>query len=145
MGAFANAWMKDPGDAPWRLAITQIFGTHKDLPSCMGILFPGMCLLVFNKVEPLEDIYVNKNKFFTKHPRQRDEFAVMMEQALLFMESDDPRYAPKRKALAGAFFKKKLHNMTHTFKEVIIKHIQEMQKDGWRTKDVNICEWTQDL
>lgn len=52
----------------------------------------------------------------------------LMSESILFMQTKDPTYNDKRKALSGAFFKSKLLDMTKIIKEVTLKEIKHIQE-----------------
>jgi hypothetical protein len=49
-----------------------------------------------------------------------------MSESILFMQTKNPTYGDKRKALSGAFFKSKLLDMTKIIKEVTLKEIKNI-------------------
>lgn len=65
----------------------------------------GYVGLSINSADFLEDIYINQNKYHTKHFKERALFSNFIPQSLLFIDSEHPDYNNKRKAVSGAFFK----------------------------------------
>lgn len=53
-------------------------------------------------------------------------FKHVMAQSIILMETDKVEYPDKRKALAGAFFKSKLHGITKIIKQVTLTEIKQM-------------------
>ena len=68
----------------------------------------GMNLVLINDPQYLEEIYVKKNSFFTKHPSKREGGAPLVYHNIISMDTHTPEYAPKRKAVSSAFFKNKV-------------------------------------
>ena len=57
---------------------------------------------------------------------------------IISMDSEDPLYKKKRKALPGAFFKNKVEKMTMSVKEELLRTFRELQAEGAEvTKDLN--------
>ena len=60
-------------DDPYKIPIYPALKIHygKDVPAVTGSWCFGDPALVFNKVEALDEIYVKKNKYHTKHENER--------------------------------------------------------------------------
>ena len=55
------------------------------------------------------------------------------------METDDPNYKKKRKALSAAFFKNKVAKMTMSVKEHTLRKFKELQAKGSENRvDLNL-------
>ena len=78
------------------------------LPPHAGLCMMGEVMLFFNDPEALQDIYINKNAAFTKHEVERKFSAPMFYNNIVSMETEDPQYHTKRKALSSAFFKNRV-------------------------------------
>jgi hypothetical protein len=79
------------------------------------------------------DYYQTHGTLHTKHDLFRSIFSLIRGKNIAFVDSFDPEYAPRRKALSSAFFKNKLLLMVDTIKEVTLDYIREKQtqcKDG---------------
>ena len=65
--------IKEVADDPYRIPIYPALKTYfgKDVPAVTGMWLFGTPTLVFNKVAALDDIYVKKNKYHTKHENER--------------------------------------------------------------------------
>lgn len=97
-----------------------------NLPPIIGLSFLGVPVLIIAGCDPLQDIYVNKNQFNTKHPDGARMWAKLMPKSLLFMQTKDQTYAQKRKIVTGAFFKQKLIDMTKTIRECILDQVRNL-------------------
>lgn len=58
----------------------------------------------------VNELYVSKNKFFSKHDTQKQRVSVFFGEGILFDKSG-PQWAAKRKLLSSAFYKEKLVEM----------------------------------
>lgn len=81
---------------------------EKFLPPVTGFYLLGTPGLVINSCALLEDLYVTKNAFFSKHPMGKMGGKPLFTDNLLTLETDNPKYKQKRKAISGAFFKSKM-------------------------------------
>ena len=57
------------------------------------------------------------------------------------MDSDDPMYKKKRKALSGAFFKSKMDLITRTVKQTVLKTFYDLQQKG-DENEVDLSKFT---
>lgn len=80
----------------------------------------GEVLIFLNNPKYLEEIYVNQNKFHTKHFLERMFAGNLMAKSIFIMDSDNKDYIPKRKALSTVFYKEKLKIMTECIKELTL-------------------------
>jgi len=63
-----------------------------------------MAMIFFNRVEHLNDLWVTKNKYTTKHELERKAGVPLLSSNIVSMDSADPTYRHKRKVLSSAFF-----------------------------------------
>lgn len=94
-----------------------------EIPPFFGWIIPGLLLLSVNSADMLDVIYIQQNKFHSKHHTSRDGFKTFLPSTIVFQASDDPNYTSNRKALSGAFFKSKLIAMTKIMKAVSLKEV----------------------
>lgn len=87
------------------------------LPQIAGMFVFGMLCVIWNKPEALDELYVTKNAFYTKHEIERAGARPLIVNSIVSMESDDPTYRKKRKALSGAFLKGKMDLITELVKK----------------------------
>ena len=71
----------------------------------------GVNLVFINDPSLLEEVYITKNKYYTKHEMKREGGKPMLFNNIVSMDTFNPAYAPKRKALSSAFFKNKVQAM----------------------------------
>jgi len=95
----------------------------------------GYNMVLFNKVECLNDLYVTKNMYTSKHEFEREFFYPLLTTNILLMASDDPEYRPKRKALASAFFKDKVKKMIIDTKDTTMRIFKHYQDKGETTEE----------
>ena len=75
---------KIPTDCPWAKVLMEAFDLNP-LPPVTGLIFlGGNIALSINTVDFLEDIYVNQNKYHTKHFLGRSLFYILARGALNF-------------------------------------------------------------
>jgi len=75
------------------------------LPPVLGGVFFGQPFLIFNSVDSLQDLFVNQNKYMTKHEECALLSTKFMSRSLILDQTDDKDYIEKRKELNGAFYK----------------------------------------
>lgn len=76
----------------------------------------------------LDDLYVKKNPYYSKHEIERQSGQPLLGgDNIVTMETENPLYPAKRKALSQAFFKNKVQQMTRTIKEITLDQIQKYQ------------------
>ena len=88
---------------------------------------------MFNKADSLDDLYVTKNSAYSKHEIERKMSRPMLQNSIASLETDDPQYKTKRKALSAAFMKSKLDAIRTEVKYVALKTFADLQVEG----DVN--------
>ena len=79
-------------------------------------------VLMVNRPEPAEELFVTKNKYFDKHPRTAKLLSKLTGDSILFAKSD-LLWQQKRKSLSAALYKEKLRCMIETIKDVTIEMI----------------------
>ena len=130
--------MKDtPTIFNWGPMLKKGLGGVTRLPPLVGVCFFGEPMTLITRVEPLQDIYVNKTQYSTKHSTAANYFSYLMPNSILINQTADPLYVKKRKELSGAFFKSKLLGMTKIIKEVALKEIKRIQYSGKTEIDIN--------
>ena len=95
-------------------------------PEKLGVYVFGTLAICFNKADSLDDLYVNKNSAYSKHEIERKFSIPMLRNSLFSMETDDPQYVKKRKALTGAFMKSKLEAIRMQVKQVALRTFAEL-------------------
>ena len=86
----------------------------------------------------IQEVYIDVNKFHTKHDMIRDFAAVWCPTAIFFQKSEDKNYMPKRKLMSAAFFKSKLGSLIEIIKDIMYKHLRETHDQT----EVNIAHFT---
>jgi cytochrome P450 len=86
--------------------------------------------LWFNKPKYLEEIFVTKNAFFTKHELERSVSKPLLNENIVNMNTDDPAYKKKRKALSSAFLKSKMTDIIQMIKGTALQCFAELQAKG---------------
>ena len=77
-------------------------------PDKTGYHIFGVTAVIFNKADALDELYVTKNSAYSKHEFERTLSMPLLRNAIISMETEDPSYKVKRKALSGAFLKSKM-------------------------------------
>ena len=75
---------------------------------------------MFCNCEVLEEIYVSKNQLYTKHPIERVSGLPLFGTNIINMDSNDPSFKKKRKALQTAFSRSKAEVLTHRVKQATL-------------------------
>ena len=109
----------------------ELYGDEK--PAICGIHIFGTLALVFCRVEALDELYVTKNSAYSKHKLERSLSLPLLRNAIISMESEDPSYKIKRKALSAAFLKSKMNIIMEHIKETAMRSFYDLQAKG----DVN--------
>ena len=97
------------------------------MPPLVGQVVLNDVYVLISSVDMLNDIYVNKTQFVTKHSAASHAWNYTHSNALVFGVTQDPGYVAKRKALSGAFFKTKLMKMTQLIQQVTRASIRKLQ------------------
>lgn len=100
-----------------------------NLPRFYGIFLFGNCIVLMNDPTLLQDIYLTKNKFFSKHPMKSEGSAPLFYNDIVTMGTDNPQYLTKRKALSSAFFKNKVLLMTKVVKQTTLDTIRDLTNE----------------
>ena len=66
----------------------------------------------------LQELYVQKNKYFDKHPLTKNVSYVLTGESILFAETTSD-WRDTRKAISPAFYKGKLEGLTEIAKSAI--------------------------
>ena len=102
---------------PYELVFVKMIEMeHRVVPAKVGMFFFGMPVICWTKSEALDELFVTKNAFFTKHEISRSNQRPLTHSNIVIMDSDDPSYKKKRKAISGAFFKSKMDLITKIVK-----------------------------
>jgi len=134
--AITTGLNKTPTDMPWAKVLMEAFDLNP-LPPVTGLIFlGGNIALSINTVDFLEDIYVNQNKYHTKHFLGRANFSIISPGSLNFQDTLHPDYKEKRKTLGSALFKQKLLGMIPTMKKVTLKFLKKWQDEGLKEIDL---------
>lgn len=97
-----------------------------NLPPVIGVpAFADVWLLILDS-STSQQLFIDKNKFNTKHPMSKEAQSSFLERTLLFTETEDADYAQRRKIVTAAFFKQRLIDMTLIIKQVCHKKIQSL-------------------
>ena len=98
---------KYPTEVGFLMVVKEV-GGGKNPPTATGMHLAGMVTVWFCSAKYLEEIFVTKNAFYTKHPIERAMSRPLLFNNVLSMDTDDPAYKKKRKALSAAFLKSKM-------------------------------------
>ena len=77
-------------------------------PKIIGVNVLGMHIIMMGDPNLIEDMFIKQNPYYTKHEMKREGGKPMLTNNIVAMDTFDPQYAPKRKALSSAFFKNKV-------------------------------------
>ena len=111
------------------------------MPDVAGIMLFGMPVMFFCNSDALDELYVTKNAFYTKHPIERSASKPLLYNNIVNMDTDDPLYKKKRKALSSAFFKSKMEVITNTVKSTAMSAFAMLQAKG-DVNEVDINSYT---
>jgi len=116
------------------------------LPPVFALCIFGDSVLFLNSPEMLEEAYVNKNLWYTKHDFERQFIKMLVDSPITHVHTHDPTYVPRRKSLSQAFFKKKLVLMTKIIKEVTLEYIKQNQAPVvGESKTMDLCNFTLEM
>ena len=113
---------------PFQPLVQQTFDKNGKPPSVLGVMMQSQAILILNSPEPLNDMYLTKNKYFEKHPVARFMFKDFFGESLVFIDGGEV-WQKRRKTMSAAFYKDKLVKMTEVVREVVNIKIQEMESD----------------
>ena len=127
---------------PQDIAFSRIFQEYHgdNMPDKAGIFLFFMPCIMWNNCQALEELYGTKNAFYDKHKIERDFGRPMINNSIASMQTDDPAYKKKRKALSGAFLRGKIGEIIENIKEITLKTFHETQaeaKDGVTEVELN--------
>ena len=103
------------------------------LPPFSGTMLFGMPCILISDPDALEDVYIKKNSAFTKHEIERSFGYPLLLNNIISMETEDPEYKKKRKALSAAFLRSKMDLIMHNIKDTALRTFELLQAKG----DVN--------
>ena len=115
-----------------------------DIPEKIGLFVFGTMAVVFNRVEALDELFVTKNSAYSKHQLERTLSLPMLRNAMVSMETEDPLYKLKRKALSAAFLKSKMDLIAHNIKETALMEFEMLQARG-DVNEVDLNLYTQQV
>ena len=116
------------------------------LPPVFALCLFGDSVLFLNSPEMLEEVYVNKNLWYTKHDFERHFVKMMVDSPITHVDTHDPSYAPRRKSLSQAFFKQKLVQMTKIIKKATLEYIKQNQAPVvGESKTMDLCNFTLEM
>jgi len=130
--------MRDNTRVPITPAIIEYFSDN--LPGKVGLWLFGTPSILFNNVASLNEIYVTKNAYHTKHENERLFGEPLLFNNIVSMDTADPKYKAKRKSLSAAFLKAKIRSMMGMVKSTTLrffKDIQDKAVDGVTVADLN--------
>ena len=116
---------KYPYEVSFIMLVTDI-GDPKNPPGAVGTYIFGIQVIFFNKPNYLEEIFVTKNAFYTKHEIERSMSRPLLFHNIATMETDDPSYKNKRKALSSAFLKSKMTEIIQMVKGTALRCFAEL-------------------
>eukprot|EP00350_Pseudokeronopsis_sp_OXSARD2_P014143 CAMPEP_0170549972 /NCGR_PEP_ID=MMETSP0211-20121228/8042_1 /TAXON_ID=311385 /ORGANISM="Pseudokeronopsis sp., Strain OXSARD2" /LENGTH=111 /DNA_ID=CAMNT_0010856231 /DNA_START=158 /DNA_END=493 /DNA_ORIENTATION=+ len=97
-------------------------------PSVFGFVLGGYLALMISDLDMIEDLYINKNKFFDKHEKTYLNFYPAMHENVIFSKSHE-LWQKKRKVLNVAFYKEKLGKMMGMLKDVTYSQFDKIDKE----------------
>lgn len=115
-----------PNENPMMEVGKYYFGD--DQPGVFGFCFQKYPTLVISDPAILEELYVNKNKYFDKHPRIYEVMKPMMGESILLARSNE-LWSRKRKSLSTAFYKDKLSKMMDIIRNVVTNYVKALEKE----------------
>ncbi|CDW76725.1 cytochrome p450 [Stylonychia lemnae] len=118
---------KDPKRFPTIDYLKHCFGLP--LPLYTGFISTRVLYLYINSHEPLQELFVTKNKYFDKHPSTSTFLKKTVGDSTLFMKSNE-LWAKKRRSLSASLYKQKLVQMVETMKQIGLETIEEWGKRG---------------
>jgi len=99
-------------------------------PPVTGMFMFGIMGMFFNKASQVEELFLTKNAFYTKHELERQGGKPLIGANISSLDTDHPMYKKKRKALSGAFFKSKMSQIAQTVKQVALETFAQLQAQG---------------
>ncbi|CDW86900.1 cytochrome p450 [Stylonychia lemnae] len=98
-------------------------------PTYTGMLIARQLCLIINRHEPLQDLFITKNKYFDKHPNTGQLVGKTLGDSTLFQKSNE-LWAKKRKSISSSLYKQKLVQMVETMKDIACETMAEWEKQG---------------
>ena len=115
------------------------------LPPFSAMCLNGRTMIYVNKADLLEDFYVKKNMYFTKSWEEIGEYSPVFRTGILLKRTDDPTFAPEKKLLQGAFFKKNLGEVVEITKSSTIDFCRKVRKAVPSGTTVDIVKVAEEL
>ena len=113
------------------ILLMENFGDdQKQLPRKLGIWMFGELMIFHNHVDCFTEIFVTKNKYYSKHPMKNENSKPLLLNNMVTMATDHPMYKKKRKSVSAAFFQNKIMQMTKIVKRTALKLFKEIQDEG---------------
>jgi hypothetical protein len=124
MPTFVRNFIKCDSGFKSRGFLTDLYGTG-DIPPLVGMNMIQEVQLFVTEPSVIQQVYIDANKFHTKHDFIRDFAALWCPTAIFFQKTEDKTYMPKRKLMSAAFFKSKLGSLIEIIKKVMYEHLKE--------------------
>lgn len=101
----------EPYHCNWGGFLRKALNVEK-IPPITGCIFLGAPYVTIGSADYLQDLYINKCQYVTKHDSCRNGLGPLVGKSVFFIGTDAPGLVERRKALSGAFFKSRLIAMT---------------------------------
>ena len=113
--------VKRINEEPDRPHITQLLHDKygEQTPPCIGMYWPHGLMLLIQDPDYLKDLFQTYNEVFTKQDHAKQLFSRLWWNSLIWTQSSDPSYKPRRKMIAHAFYANNLRAMSETIFSVI--------------------------
>ena len=129
--ALDEAYKENPGALEFHTIQRRALNVDYLPPTTIFQMF-GRPWLMINSTGYLQDIYVNKNPKIERDYGNGYEFEPLVGKSFNFASSLDPVTAEKRKELSGAFYKKRLIQMSKVIQRVALSTIKSWSAEGRR-------------
>lgn len=106
------------------------FEKNCQLPEAIGLHFIGTTGVTFTRAKQVEEVFMTKNAFFSKHEISRKLSKPLLSDDIVTIATEHPLYKKKRKALSGAFFKTNMTQIAKNIKYVALQTFAELQQQG---------------
>ncbi|CDW71064.1 cytochrome p450 [Stylonychia lemnae] len=98
-------------------------------PIYTGMVFGKQMCIMINRHEPLQDLFISKNKFFDKNPFSANLLKQTLGDSHVFLKTNE-LWAKKRKVISASLYKQKLVQMVETMKDIASETMVEWEKQG---------------
>lgn len=90
-------------------------------------------------LDMVNELYITKNKYFDKSPKQYNIFNFLVGEALIFLPSNS-HWSQRRHTLSSHFYKDKLIKMLHLVMEITQSRVQKWKREcvGQSNATINI-------